>query len=154
MAGSVNKVLLIGRLGADPEIKQMINGKSVARLSLATSQSWKDKNTGEKKEKTEWHRIVVFNEGLVNVVQQYLKKGAQVYIEGQLSTRKWKDEKSGQDKYSTEVIIQGYNSSLTMLGGGGGSGSSASDSSSQQISKNLDDGSQVSQNDLDDEIPF
>ena len=153
MAGSLNKVLLIGRLGADPEIKQMINGKSVARLSLATSQSWKDKKTGEKKEKTEWHRIVVFNEGLVNVVQQYLKKGAQVYIEGQLSTRKWKDEKSGQDKYSTEVIIQGYNSSLTMLGGGG-SGSSASDSSSQQISKNPDDSSQVSQNDLDDEIPF
>ena len=117
MAGSLNKVLLIGRLGADPEIKQMVNGKSVARLSLATSQSWKDKNTGEKKEKTEWHRIVVFNEGLVNVVQQYLKKGAQVYIEGQLSTRKWKDEQSGQDKYSTEIIIQGYNSSLTMLGG-------------------------------------
>ena len=154
MAGSLNKVLLIGRLGADPEIKQMINGKSVARIRLATSQSWKDKNTGEKKEKTEWHRIVVFNEGLVNVVQQYLKKGAQVYIEGQLSTRKWKDEKSGQDKYSTEVVIQGYNSSLTMLGGGGGSGSSANDSSSQQISKNLDDGSQVPQNDLDDEIPF
>jgi len=153
MAGSLNKVLLIGRLGADPEIKQMINGKSVARLSLATSQSWKDKNTGEKKEKTEWHRIVVFNEGLINVVQQYLKKGAQVYIEGQLSTRKWKDEKSGQDKYSTEVIIQGYNSSLTMLGGGGAAGS-ANDSSSQQISKNLDDGSQVPQNDLDDEIPF
>ena len=153
MAGSVNKVLLIGRLGADPEIKQMINGKSVARLSLATSQSWKDKNTGEKKEKTEWHRIVVFNEGLVKVVQQYLKKGAQVYIEGQLSTRKWKDEKSGQDKYSTEVVIQGYNSSLTMLGGGG-STSSANDSSSQQISKNHDDGSQVPQNDLDDEIPF
>ena len=153
MAGSLNKVLLIGRLGADPEIKQMINGKSVARLSLATSQSWKDKNTGEKKEKTEWHRIVVFNEGLVNVVQQYLKKGAQVYIEGQLSTRKWKDEKSGQDKYSTEVVIQGYNSSLTMLGGGA-STSSANDSSSQQISKNHDDGSQVPQNDLDDEIPF
>ena len=154
MAGSVNKVLLIGRLGADPEIKQMVSGKSVARLSLATSQSWKDKNTGEKKEKTEWHRIVVFNEGLVNVVQQYLKKGAQVYIEGQLSTRKWKDEKSGQDKYSTEVVIQGYNSSLTMLGGGGGSASSANDSSNQQISKNHDDGSQVPQNDLDDEIPF
>ena len=153
MAGSLNKVLLIGRLGADPEIKQMINGKSVARISLATSQSWKDKNTGEKKEKTEWHRVVVFNEGLVNVVQQYLKKGAQVYIEGQLSTRKWKDEKSGQDKYSTEVVIQGYNSSLTMLGGGG-SAASSNDSSSQQISKNLDDGSQVPQNDLDDEIPF
>ncbi len=152
MAGSLNKVLLIGRLGADPEIKQMVNGKSVARLSLATSQSWKDKNTGEKKEKTEWHRVVVFNEGLVNVVQQYLKKGAQVYIEGQLSTRKWKDEQSGQDKYSTEIIIQGYNSSLTMLGGGGRG--IQNDSSPQPKSKNSDDISQMEQNDLDDEIPF
>ena len=152
MAGSLNKVLLIGRLGADPEIKQMVNGKSVARLSLATSQSWKDKNTGEKKEKTEWHRIVVFNEGLVNVVQQYLKKGAQVYIEGQLSTRKWKDEKSGQDKYSTEIIIQGYNSSLTMLGGG--SRGIQNDNSSETISKNSDEASKIEQNDLDDEIPF
>ena len=152
MAGSLNKVLLIGRLGADPEVKQMVNGKSVARLSLATSQSWKDKSTGEKKEKTEWHRIVVFNEGLVNVVQQYLKKGAQVYIEGQLSTRKWKDEKSGQDKYSTEIIIQGYNSSLTMLGGGGRG--IQNDNSSETISKNSDEASQVEQNDLDDEIPF
>ena len=156
MAGSLNKVLLIGRLGADPEIKQMVNGKNVARLSLATSQTWKDKNTGEKKEKTEWHRIVVFNEGLVNVVQQYLKKGAQIYVEGQLSTRKWKDEQSGQDKYSTEIIIQGYNSSLTMLGGGsGGSGGIQNDNTSQAISKNSDDKSQVQQNDLDDdEIPF
>jgi single-strand DNA-binding protein len=149
MAGSLNKVLLIGRLGADPEIKQMVNGKSVARLSLATSQSWKDKNTGEKKEKTEWHRVVVFNEGLVNVVQQYLKKGAQVYIEGQISTRKWKDEQSGQDKYSTEIVIQGYNSSLTMLGG-----AISSDATAKQISKNTDEGSQSTQNDLDDEIPF
>ena len=152
MAGSLNKVLLIGRLGADPEIKQMVNGKSVARLSIATSQSWKDKSTGEKKEKTEWHRVVVFNEGLVNVVQQYLKKGAQVYIEGQLSTRKWKDEQSGQDKYSTEILIQGYNSSLTMLGGGGRG--IQNDNSPQPISKNSDDVSQVEQNDLDDEIPF
>ena len=152
MAGSLNKVLLIGRLGADPEIKQMVNGKNVARLSLATSQSWKDKNTGEKKEKTEWHRIVVFNEGLVNVVQQYLKKGAQIYVEGQLSTRKWKDEQSGQDKYSTEIVIQGYNSSLTMLGGGGASISK--DVTSQQVSKNSDDGSQISKNDFDDDIPF
>jgi len=152
MAGSLNKVLLIGRLGADPEIKQMVNGKSVARLSLATSQSWKDKNTGEKKEKTEWHRVVVFNEGLVNVVQQYLKKGAQVYIEGQLSTRKWKDEQSGQDKYTTENLIQGYNSSLTMLGGGGRG--IQNDNSPQQMSKNSDEASQVEQNDLDDEIPF
>ena len=153
MAGSLNKVLLIGRLGADPEIKQMVNGKNVARFSLATSQTWKDKNTGEKKEKTEWHRIVVFNEGLVNVVKQYLKKGAQIYVEGQLSTRKWKDEQSGQDKYSTEILIQGYNSSLTMLGGG--SGGIQNDNTSQAISKNSDDKSQVQQNDLDDdEIPF
>ena len=150
MAGSLNKVLLIGRLGADPEIKQMVNGKSVARLSLATSQTWKDKNSGEKKEKTEWHRIVVFNEGLVNVVQQYLKKGAQIYVEGQLSTRKWKDEQSGQDKYSTEVIIQGFNSSLTMLGGG----ASQNNITSQATKQNIDDGSQVAQNDLDDDIPF
>ena len=150
MAGSLNKVLLIGRLGADPEIKQMVNGKSVARLSLATSQTWKDKNSGEKKEKTEWHRIVVFNEGLVNVVQQYLKKGAQIYVEGQLSTRKWKDEQSGQDKYSTEVVIQGFNSSLTMLGGG----ASQNNIASQTTKKNIDDGSQVAQNDLDDDIPF
>ena len=149
MAGSLNKVLLIGRLGADPEIKQMVNGKSVARLSLATSQSWKDKNTGERKEKTEWHRIVVFNEGLVNVVQQYLKKGAQIYVEGQISTRKWKDEASGQDKYSTEVIIQGYNSSLTMLGG-----NSMNENQSSQNLKSPDEGSQVPDNDLDDEIPF
>ena len=149
MAGSLNKVLLIGRLGADPEIKQMVNGKNVARLSLATSQSWKDKNTGEKKEKTEWHRIVVFNEGLVNVVKQYLKKGAQIYVEGQISTRKWKDEKSGQDKYSTEVVIQGYNSSLTMLGGG-----NSSSLSNQDSTQSIENTSQASQNDLDDEIPF
>ena len=149
MAGSLNKVLLIGRLGADPEIKQMVNGKSVARLSLATSQSWKDKNTGEKKEKTEWHRIVVFNEGLVNVVQQYLKKGAQVYLEGQLSTRKWKDEQSGQDKYSTEILIQGYNSSLTMLGGG-----SQNNIGSQDTNQSIENNSPAGQNDLDDDIPF
>ena len=149
MAGSLNKVLLIGRLGADPEIKQMVNGKSVARLSLATSQSWKDKNTGEKKEKTEWHRVVVFNEGLVNVVQQYLKKGAQIYVEGQLSTRKWKDEQSGQDKYSTEVVIQGYNSSLTMLGGG-----NQNNISSQSDKQTIDDASQADPSGLDDDIPF
>ena len=152
MAGSLNKVLLIGRLGADPEIKQMVNGKSVARLSLATSQSWKDKNTGEKKEKTEWHRIVIFNEGLANVVKQYLKKGSQVYIEGQLSTRKWRDEKTGQDKYSTEVVLQGFNSSLTMLGG-----KSAGQDNFSQISNDSalpDDSSASSSKDLDDEIPF
>ena len=149
MAGSLNKGLLIGRLGADPEIKQMVNGKNVARLSLATSQSWKDKNSGEKKEKTEWHRIVVFNEGLVNVVQQYLKKGAQIYVEGQLSTRKWKDEQSGQDKYSTEILIQGYNSSLTMLGGG-----NQNSIPSQDNKQTIEDTSQAAPNDLDDDIPF
>ena len=149
MAGSLNKVLLIGRLGADPEIKQMVNGKSVARLSLATSQTWKDKNTGEKKEKTEWHRIVVFNEGLVNVVQQYLKKGAQVYVEGQLSSRKWKDEQSGQDKYTTEILIQGYNSSLTMLGS-----SNQNSIPSQDAKQNIDDNNIASQDNLDDDIPF
>ena len=150
MAGSLNKVLLIGRLGADPEIKQTVNGKSVARLSLATSQSWKDKNSGEKKEKTEWHRIVVFNEGLVYVVQQYLKKGAQIYVEGQLTTRKWKDEQSGQDKYSTEIVIQGYYSSLTMLG----CNNQANNIPSQDNGKSIEDTSQDISKDLDDDIPF
>ena len=152
MAGSLNKVLLIGRLGADPEIKQMVNGKSVARLSVATSQSWKDKSSGERKEKTEWHRVVIFNEGLVGVVQQYLKKGANIYVEGALTTRKWKDESSGQDKYSTEVVLQGYNSSLTML-----DGKSKSDSSnlvSENKSALPNDDTQSINNDLDDEIPF
>ena len=152
MAGSLNKVLLIGRLGADPEVKQMVNGKSVARLSLATSNSWKDKNTGEKKEKTEWHRIVIFNEGLVNVVQQYVKKGAQVYIEGDLTTRKWKDEKSGTDKYSTEIVLQGFNSSFKIL--------SSKNNMTQEVSDNKPEKSSLPSeedipvNDLDDEIPF
>ena len=149
MSGSLNKVQIIGRLGADPEIKQMVNGKNVARLSVATSQSWKVKSSGERKEKTEWHRVVIFNEGLVNIVQQYLKKGANVYLEGQLSTRKWRDEKSGQDKYSTEIVLQGYNSSLTMLGG-----NSMNENQSSQNLKSPDEGSQVPDNDLDDEIPF
>ncbi len=152
MSGSLNKVQLIGRLGADPEIKQMVNGKNVARLSIATSQSWKDKSTGERKEKTEWHRVVIFNEGLVNIVQQYLKKGANVYIEGQLSTRKWKDEKSGQDKYSTEVVLQGFNSSLTMLGGK--NTSSNSKQVSQEKSSLPNDQTSQDNSDLDDEIPF
>ena len=152
MAGSLNKVLLIGRLGADPEIKQMVNGKTVARLSLATSQSWKDKNTGERKEKTEWHRVVIFNEGLVNVVQQYVKKGAQVYIEGQLTTRKWKDEKSGLDKYSTEIVLQGYNSSFTILSGKNTQIAGAQDNSEKKSS--LPNDENISSSDLDDEIPF
>ncbi len=152
MAGSLNKVQLIGRLGADPEIKQMVNGKNVARLSIATSQSWKDKSSGEKKEKTEWHRVVIFNEGLVNVVQQYVKKGANVYIEGQLSTRKWKDESTGQDKYSTEIVLQGYNSSLTMLDSrGNNNGNSNLVSEKSTLPK---DNLNQDTSDLDDEIPF
>ena len=152
MAGSLNKVLLIGRLGADPEIKQMVNGKKVARFSLATSQSWKDKNSGEKKEKTEWHRIVIFSEGLVNVVQQYLKKGAQIYIEGQLSTRKWQDEQSGKDRYSTEVVLQGFNSSFKILSSKNNQmGNLQNDTSSKS---SLPNDETPSSSDLDDEIPF
>ena len=152
MAGSLNKVLLIGRLGADPEIKQMVNGKNVARLSLATSNTWKDKNTGEKKEKTEWHRVVIFNEGLVNVVQQYVTKGAQVYIEGQLTTRKWKDEKSGLDRYSTEVVLQGFNSSFKILSSKNNQIENTKDINTDKSS--LPDGEKIASNDLDDEIPF
>ena len=150
MAGSLNKVLLIGRLGNDPEIKQMQNGKSVARLSVATSESWKDKNTGEKKEKTEWHRVVIFNEGLVSVVQKYLKKGAQVYIEGQLNTNKYTDS-SGQEKYSTQIVLQGYSSSLTMLDGKNSSSSDIKKLEGTQLPS--DDMPDISQ-DPDDKVPF
>jgi single-strand DNA-binding protein len=150
MAGSLNKVLLIGRLGNDPEIKQMQNGKSVARLSVATSESWKDKNTGEKKEKTEWHRVVIFNEGLVGVVQKYLKKGAQVYIEGQLNTNKYTDS-NGQEKYSTQIVLQGYSSSLTMLDGKTSSSGDGKKLESSQLPS--DDMPDISQ-DPDDKVPF
>ena len=153
MAGSLNKVLLIGRLGNDPEIKQMVNGKNVARLSIATSNTWKDKNTGEKKEKTEWHRVVIFNEGLVNVVQQYVKKGAQVYIEGQLTTRKWKDEKSGLDRYSTEIVLQGFNSTFKILSSKNSQIENIQEKS-QEKSSLPNDENFSSNNDLDDEIPF
>ena len=150
MAGSLNKVLLIGRLGNDPEIKQMQNGKSVARLSVATSESWKDKNTGEKKEKTEWHRVVIFNEGLVSVVQKYLKKGAQVYIEGQLNTNKYTDS-NGQEKYSTQIVLQGYSSSLTMLDGKKSSSGDSKKLEGTQLPS--DDMPDISQ-DPDDKVPF
>jgi single-strand DNA-binding protein len=150
MAGSLNKVLLIGRLGNDPEVKQMQNGKSVARLSVATSESWKDKNTGEKKEKTEWHRVVIFNEGLVSVVQKYLKKGAQVYIEGQLNTNKYTDS-NGQEKYSTQIVLQGYNSSLTMLDGKNSSSGDSKKLDGTQLPS--DDMPDISQ-DPDDKVPF
>lgn len=123
MAGSVNKVILVGNLGADPEIKRTQDGRPIANLSIATSDTWRDKNSGERKEKTEWHRVVIFSEGLCKIAEQYLKKGSKVYIEGQLQTRKWQD-KDGKDRYSTEVVLQNFNSTLTMLDGkssGGGS---------------------------------
>ncbi len=123
MAGSVNKVILIGNLGADPEIKRTQDGRPIANLRVATSESWRDKNSGERRERTEWHRVVIFNEGLCKIAEQYLKKGSKVYLEGQLQTRKWQDQ-SGQDRYSTEVVLQGFNSSLTMLDGRPGQGGS------------------------------
>lgn len=121
MAGSVNKVILVGNLGADPEIRRTQDGRPIANLNIATSETWRDRNSGERKEKTEWHRVVIFNEGLCKVAEQYLKKGAKVYIEGALQTRKWQDQ-NGQDKYSTEIVLQGFNSTLTMLDGRGEGG--------------------------------
>jgi single-strand DNA-binding protein len=125
MAGSVNKVILVGNLGRDPESRSFQNGGKVVELRIATSESWKDRNSGERKEKTEWHTVKVFNEGLANVAERYLRKGSKVYIEGALTTRKWQDQ-NGQDRYSTEIVLQGFNSVLTMLdgapGGGGGAG--------------------------------
>jgi len=127
MAGSVNKVILVGNLGADPEIKRTQDGRPIANLRVATSESWRDRNTGERREKTEWHRVVIFSEGLCKIAEQYLRKGSKVYIEGQLQTRKWQDQ-SGQDRYSTEVVLQGFNATLTMLDGRGeGAGSSGGD---------------------------
>jgi single-strand DNA-binding protein len=161
MAGSVNKVILVGNLGKDPEIRRTQDGRPIANLSVATSESWRDKATGERKEKTEWHRVVIFSEPLCKIVEQYLKKGAKVYIEGALQTRKWTDQ-AGVEKYSTEVVLQGFNSTLTMLDGrGGGGGSSGSDESGGDFGS----GGPVSsaprravaagaRNDMDDDIPF
>ena len=168
MAGSVNKVILVGNLGKDPEIRRTQDGRPIANLSVATSETWRDKNTGERKEKTEWHRVVVFNEGLCKVIEQYLKKGAKVYLEGALQTRKWTD-KDGHDKYSTEVVLQGFNSTLTMLDGrgGGGAGASSPDSGDDFGSSGPSGGSgggaparkpamasAGKRDDMDDEIPF
>ena len=169
MAGSLNKVMLIGNLGADPEIRSFQNGGKVANLRIATSESWKDKNTGERKEKTEWHTVAIFSEGLVGVVERYLKKGSKVYIEGKLQTRKWQDQ-NGQDRYSTEVVIQGLGGVLTMLdgaqGGGGGQRSggwqqggggqqSGGDDNWRSGGSGGGSGSGGSNyDDLDDDIPF
>ncbi|MGH6790041.1 MAG: single-stranded DNA-binding protein [Pseudolabrys sp.] len=161
MAGSVNKVILIGNLGADPEIRRTQDGRPIANLRVATSESWRDKNTGERREKTEWHRVVIFNEGLCKIVEQYLKKGSKVYLEGALQTRKWQD-KDGQDKYSTDVVLQGFNSQLTMLdtrGGGAGAGADSGDdfgSSSASGARERKPAMATAgkRDDMDDEIPF
>jgi single-strand DNA-binding protein len=160
MAGSVNKVILIGNLGKDPEVRRMQDGRPVVNLSVATSDTWRDKATGERRERTEWHRVVIFNENLCRIVEQYLKKGSKVYLEGSLQTRKWQDQ-SGQDKYTTEIVLQGFNGNLTML-------DRAGDRSSSEISESGSDFGSPGptrerapalagagrRDDMDDEIPF
>jgi len=171
MAGSLNKVMLIGNLGADPEIRSFQNGGKVANLRIATSEQWKDRNTGERQERTEWHTVAIFSEGLIGVVERYLRKGSKVYIEGSLQTRKWQDQQ-GNDRYSTEVVIRGMNGTLTMLDGapgggggqrgggggdwGGGSGGSGGSSSGGGSSWNQGGGATSGgmADDLDDDIPF
>ena len=154
MAGSVNKVILVGNLGKDPEVRTTQDGREIANLTVATSESWKDKSTGERKEKTEWHRVVIFSDGLVGIAKNYLKKGAKVYIEGALQTRKWTD-KDGQEKYSTEVVLQGFGATLTMLDGGRAGGESAASSSySAPSAVSASGGKAPAAELLDDEIPF
>jgi single-strand DNA-binding protein len=158
MAGSVNKVILVGNLGKDPEIRRTQDGRPIANLSVATSESWRDKATGERREKTEWHRVVIFNEGLCKIAEQYLKKGARVYLEGALQTRKWQDQ-SGQDKYTTEVVLQGYHAQLTMLdrmdAGGDGTEDGGEKSSGPSTRKTRPAMAGASnRGGLDDEIPF
>ena len=169
MAGSLNKVMLIGNLGADPEIRSFQNGGKVANLRIATSETWKDRSTGERQERTEWHTVAIFSEGLINVVENYLKKGSKVYVEGQLQTRKWQDQQ-GNDRYSTEVVLRGYNGTLTMLdgagGGGGGNRSSGGGYGGGQSGGGFGGGNQgggsggqgagggSNYDDLDDDIPF
>ena len=154
MSGSVNKVTLVGNLGRDPEIRAMQNGDKIVQLSVATSDRWKDKNSGEQRERTEWHRVVIFNDALGKVAEQYLKKGSTVYLEGQLQTRKWTDQQSGQEKYTTEVVLQRYRGELTLLGS-----RSENQISNDQQNAEIDQSNQISMtddiaSDLDDEIPF
>lgn len=162
MAGSVNKVILIGNLGADPEVRQFQNGGQVCNLRIATSETWKDKNTGERRERTEWHQVAIFSEGLVRIAQQYLKKGSKVYIEGKLQTRKWQDQ-NGNDRYSTEVVLQGFDGTLTMLdsagggqggGGGGRMGGGGYGGGGGGGPRQLDGPPQDFNQDFEDEIPF
>jgi len=161
MAGSVNKVILVGNLGRDPEIRRTQDGRPIAQLSVATSESWRDKTSGERKEKTEWHRVVIFSEGLAKIAEQYLKKGSKVYLEGALQTRKWQD-KDGHDKYTTEVVLQGFNSTLTMLDGKGGGGAGAGAESSEDFGSGGPAPARErkpamaggGRDDMDDEIPF
>jgi single-strand DNA-binding protein len=166
MAGSINKVILVGNLGKDPEIRSTQDGREIANITIATSDSWRDKATGERKERTEWHRVVIFSEGLVNVVKNYVKKGAKVYIEGALQTRKWVDQQ-GAERYTTEIVLQGYGATLTMLDGARGGGNSSGGGYDQSPSyDNADYGAAPANNapakqaasfshdELDDEIPF
>ena len=154
MSGSVNKVTLVGNLGRDPEVRAMQNGDKIVQLSVATSDRWKDKNSGEQRERTEWHRVVIFNDALGKIAEQYLKKGSTVYLEGQLQTRKWTDQQSGQEKYTTEVVLQKYRGELTLLGS-----RSENQISNDQQNTEINQSNQVSMSDdiasdLDDEIPF
>ena len=154
MSGSVNKVTLVGNLGRDPEVRAMQNGDKIIQLSVATSDRWKDKSTGEQRERTEWHRVVIFNDALGKIAEQYLKKGSTVYLEGQLQTRKWTDQQSGQEKYTTEVVLQRYRGELTLLGS-----RPENQISNDQQNAEIDQSNQISisddiASDLDDEIPF
>ena len=163
MAGSVNKVILIGNLGRDPEVRSFQNGGKVCNLRIATSETWKDRNTGERRERTEWHSVAVFSEGLVRVCEQYLRKGSKIYIEGKLQTRKWQDQ-SGQDRYSTEVVLQGFDATLVMLDGRNDGGSGGGDQGGYGGgydqgyggggSQSQQSGGSAPSRDLDDEIPF
>jgi single-strand DNA-binding protein len=169
MAGTVNKVILVGNLGKDPEVRRTQDGRPIVNLTVATSDTWRDKNTGERKERTEWHRVVIFSEGLAKVAEQYLKKGAKVYLEGQLQTRKWQDQQ-GQDRYSTEVVLQGFSSQLTMLdraggGAGGGAGDFGPDDAGSSFGSSTSRSAPArqpamavagggSREDMNDEIPF
>ncbi len=153
MAGSVNKVILIGNLGRDPEVRSFQNGGRVCNLRLATTESWKDRNTGERRERTEWHSVAIFSEGLVRVCEQYLRKGSKIYVEGQLQTRKWQDQ-SGNDRYTTEVVLQGFGSTLVMLDGRSGGGGDFGPDPQERGAGGGTGGAPMGNSDLDDEIPF